>query len=438
MNEFLSHLFLIVLSSTQCSGWTLSTSYSSIITQRTQQIRLSTTNDSQAPASLPASPLSFTFEELSFYLGGKGRAQSCWELYRLGVDPLWFYNDTKKQEEESNHGGLLTNPGWTRERLQLVVKTQMMGTNAIHRLAQLYTSDSTTLCHINRSNDGTTKLLLKLKDGLEIETVIIPWEDRQRSTLCISSQVGCRQACVFCATGRMGILRSLTSDEILSQVYWANKVCRVENILPVDNIVFMGMGEPADNVPEVVRAANQLVDRNLFALSGKRVTISTVAPTPQAFADLAQAPVTLAWSVHASHDNVRKALVPTTRFTMLELREGLLSAMKGRSRSLQSIMLEVTLLNGINDNEHDALDLVEFSKPLIAAFPKLLVNLIPWNTIGASSGWAKDFQQPSMKRLSAFQQVLTTHGVLCRIRTTRGDDESSACGQLATNKKILK
>ena len=101
-------------------------------------------------------------------------------------------------------------------------------------------------------------------------------------------------------------------------------------------------------------------------------------------------------------------------------------------------MLEVTLLNGINDNEHDALDLVEFSKPLIAAFPKLLVNLIPWNTIGASSGWAKDFQQPSMKRLSAFQQVLTTHGVLCRIRTTRGDDESSACGQLATNKKILK
>jgi 23S rRNA (adenine2503-C2)-methyltransferase len=93
--------------------------------------------------------------------------------------------------------------------------------------------DVAHLTHVRTSKDGTTKLLLKLVDGLEVETVIIPWDDRKSSTLCVSSQVGCRQACAFCATGRMGILRSLSRDEILAQVYWANKVCRIDQIHPV-------------------------------------------------------------------------------------------------------------------------------------------------------------------------------------------------------------
>ena len=387
--------------------------------------------------TIPATTaLSMTFEQLSMYLGGKGRAQACWELYRLGVDPLWYYNSNNDQnEQEYNHDGLGT--GWTRKQLQTTLKASTMGADAIQRLAQLFTCSTTTLTHVSRSTDKTTKLLLRLQDGLQVETVIIPSKDR--CTLCISSQVGCRQGCVFCATGRMGILRSLTCDEILSQVVWANQACRLlEGLTEVDNVVFMGMGEPADNASEVVRAAHQLVDRNLFAISAKRITISTVAPTPQAFYELAQAPVVLAWSVHASMDSVRKKLVPTTKYTMDELREGLLVALDGRSRSLKSTMLEIALLEGINDNEHDALHLAEFCQPLIAAVPKLVVNLIPWNNIGATSGWATEFKQPSLERILAFQQVLTKHGVLCRIRMTRGDEEGSACGQLATKVTKIK
>jgi 23S rRNA (adenine2503-C2)-methyltransferase len=153
--------------------------------------------------------------------------------------------------------------------------------------------------------------------------------------------------------------------------------------------------------------------------------------------DLAHAPVVLAWSVHASHNAKRTMLVPTTRYTMQELREGFLAALKDRSRSLKSTMLEVTLLHGINDSEEDALHLVEFCQPMIAAVPKLVVNLIPWNNIGASTGLAKDLQQPLRERIDAYQQVLMNHGVLCYIRTTRGDDEGSACGQLATSREKL-
>merc|ERR1711935_1138646 len=148
---------------------------------------------------------------------------------------------------------------------------------------------------ISISPDGTTKLLLQLvSDGLEVETVIIPWDDRGRSTICVSSQVGCRQGCTFCSTGRMGRLRSLTTAEILAQMYWANKIQRLIpvhekdfknpiKIYPIDNCVFMGMGEPADNIPAVVKAASMMADGNLFQLAPRRISISSVAPNPKVF-----------------------------------------------------------------------------------------------------------------------------------------------------------
>lgn len=253
-----------------------------------------------------------------------------------------------------------------------------------------------------------------------------------------SSQVGCRQGCTFCATGRMGKIRSLSSDEILAQVYWGNKACRLNQIYPIDNIVFMGLGEPGDNVVQVVRTANILVDRQLFQLASRRVTISTVGPTPESFALLGEAPALLAWSVHASRDNVRKQLVPTTKYRMEELREGLIQALLGRSKRLRTIMLEVTLLDGINDNEVDAFHLCEFSKVILERVPgvKLVVNLIPWNDIGSVSGLPFDLRRPSMKRILDFQRVVVNSRIFCYIRTTRGDDESAACGQLATKKRL--
>ena len=234
----------------------------------------------------------------------------------------------------------------------------------------------------------------------------------------------------------MGKLRSLSSDEILAQVYWANKACRLKDIYSIDNIVFMGMGEPADNAEQVVRAAEILVDPYLFKLTSRRVTISTVGPTPESFAILGEAQAVLAWSVHASRDVVRKQLVPTTKYTMEELREGLIHALSGRSKRLRTVMLEVTLLDGINDNEEDAMHLIDFSRVILERVPgiKLIVNLIPWNDIGSTSGLPVELRKPSMERIMDYQRRLVQNGILCYIRTTRGDDENAACGQLATKK----
>ncbi|KAI2496638.1 hypothetical protein MHU86_17841 [Fragilaria crotonensis] len=122
---------------------------------------------------------------------------------------------------------------------------------------------------------------------------------------------------------------------------------------------------------------------------------------------------------------------------MEELRSGLLEGLQGRSRSLNSTMLEITLLSGINDSLEDAVSLIEFCRPIQEKVSKLVVNLIPWNNIGAPTGAASLFEQPSSENVSAFQKTLTDSGIRCYVRTTRGDDESAACGQLATKWKTL-
>ena len=232
----------------------------------------------------------------------------------------------------------------------------------------------------------------------------------------------------------MGKLRSLSSDEIIAQMYYATQVCRLNKIYPIDNIVFMGMGEPADNVDNVVRAANILTDRQLFQMAQNKVTISTVAPTPHAFRALAMAPVTLAWSVHAVRDELRRTLVPTTKYTMEELKNGFIEVLKERPQRLRTIMLEVALIDNVNDSVEDAAELAQFAQSMIRQVPgmKLVVNLIPWNDIG---NHPLNYKRPKHERVRAFQNALTERGIFTFIRTTRGDDESAACGQLATRKK---
>lgn len=271
----------------------------------------------------------------------------------------------------------------------------------------------------------------------------------------------------------MGKLRSLSSDEILAQVFLANKVCRIVNhhhhhhttnaddttslllrLPSIDNIVFMGMGEPADNADNVVTTALALTDGQKFKLAPSKVTISTVGPTPDAFRDLAQAaPCTLAWSVHAANDVLRKRLVPTTRHTMRELRQGLIDSllMKGSSGSA---MLEVALMADVNDTEEAALELVDLCQGLKEAVPgvKLTVNLIPYNNIEGDGDDSSNngsnnndiaalnpnyvFRKPSRESVLRFQSILVGRGgILTFIRSTRGDDESAACGQLATKRQ---
>ena len=440
--------------------------------------------------------LSLTLQELSNKLDGSGRAAVVWDCLRSGIDPNIYYNNNN-QDDMDNHSTVAVDDipiieAWldaTSSSIKLDDalsrmssqddehsilgrrQGQGLGATSWKRLQKLlhnnngeehdgvvYTIENTiaSLSHMKVSPDGTTKLLLKMKkDGLEVESVIIPWVDKGFSTLCISSQVGCRQGCTFCATGRMGKLRSLTADEILVQVYYASKVCRVvdnliktsgvqtnnnqQSLLPkVDNIVFMGMGEPADNAAAVVTVANTLADRRMFGLAQSKITISTVAPDPSAFITLGQAPAVLAWSVHAVDDKLRRSVVPTTKNKMEELRMGLVQALSSRSNKLRRTMLEVALIENVNDSDDDAQRLAVFAQSIMndVAGSKVVVNLIPYNAIDHPT-----YKTPSMESVLRFQKIITDHeggGVLCYIRTTRGDEESAACGQLATSKKKKK
>ncbi|KAL3943066.1 MAG: hypothetical protein SGBAC_002843 [Bacillariaceae sp.] len=391
------------------------------------------------------SPLACNLEELSKVLGGKGRAQNCWEALRLGVDPVWYFSSTAEDVLESEYAEGLRLKSWSRQEIQdsmsTLSVTNPLGKKATNLLNENFSSIEGEIAQLSKlsvSTDGTSKMLVKLlKDGLEVESVIIPWVDKGHSTLCISSQVGCRQACTFCATGRMGKYRNLSTSEILAQMHLGIKVCRLNGVFPINNVVFMGQGEPADNAESVVEAAKILADRELYQLSPRRVTISTVAPEPECFSKIGEAGVVIAWSVHASKQELREELVPTTRHSMSDLREGLITTLQGRSKRLRNLMLEVALIGGVNDSKEDALHLAQFCQPFFEEVKniKLFVNLIPWNDIGEATGPASTYKKPSMEQVIQYQNVLREHDILCYIRTTRGDEENAACGMLTTRKK---
>ncbi|GAX25065.1 hypothetical protein FisN_10Lu275 [Fistulifera solaris] len=163
-----------------------------------------------------------------------------------------------------------------------------------------------------------------------------------------------------------------------------------------------------------------------------KVTVSTVAPTPDAFQQFVHAPCVLAWSVHAANNELRRKLVPTTQYSMEDLRQGLIDTLLQRPmNNLRVVMLEVALMDGVNDSIKEADELAEFARVLMEQVPgcKLTVNLIPFNDIGQQL-----YRKPSEERVVAFQRRLWEHGIFTHIRNTRGDDESAACGQLATKK----
>ena len=438
-----------------------SSSSSSLNLSSSEKISPNADMKSESNANHYHSPLSMNLDELTTSLNGKGKAQAAWDCLRVGVDPLLFHNPSYPQQQLDNalslaDGNISARTSTskitsttqtqitTREQIQQHLparrQTQMLGGKALEALSRNYPSSLgiepslATLDQITRSNDGTTKLLLKLTNtNFFIETVIIPHPEWNKSTLCISSQVGCAQGCVFCATGKMGELGNLTSDQILIQLYYANKVCRVtEDLPPIDGIVFMGMGDASRNVAAVRKAVDVMTDRSCFALAPSKITISTVGPNPGVFAELAEADAVLAWSVHAVRDDLRKRLVPTTKYSMKELGDGLVQALTTRSKRLKSLMLEVTLMDGINDGAKEAEEMAAYALDLKSKVPgmKLIINLIPFNDIGYEM-----YRRASAENVAQFQKILVESGINTYVRTTRGDDESAACGQLATNKR---
>lgn len=274
------------------------------------------------------------------------------------------------------------------------------------------------------SFDGTRKWLFDVGSGNAVETVFIPEDDR--GTLCISTQAGCAMGCLFCSTGKQGFNRNLTTAEIIGQLWHAEKTLRDDAGVtdPADriisNVVLMGMGEPLQNLDNVIAALKLMLDDNAYGLSRRRVTVSTCGLTLQ-MDKLAQVvPVALAVSLHAPDDELRDMIMPINR------KHPLADLMAACKRYLAHaprdyITFEYVMLGGVNDSIAHAKALVKLVKGVSCKF-----NLIPFNPFADS-----DLKKPEAATVKAFQDYLMGQGIVTTIRKTRGDDIDAACGQLA-------
>ena len=275
--------------------------------------------------------------------------------------------------------------------------------------------------HVQRARDGTRKYLFRLADGEEIESVLIP--DDERLTACISTQVGCPLACRFCLTGLMGIRRNLIASEIVEQVLALQDGLELGE--RISNIVLMGMGEPLLNFPQVERALRILSDEYGANFSPRRITVSTAGHVPGirklAEADLG---VNLAVSLSATTDNIRDQIMPINRrWPIAEL----LSACRAYPLpNRRRLTFEYVMLDGANDSREDANRLARLLRGI-----RCKINLIPFNTAPELP------DRPSPREhVEAFQHILHDAGLTATIRESRGWDISAACGMLRVQKEI--
>jgi 23S rRNA (adenine2503-C2)-methyltransferase len=326
------------------------------------------------------------------------------------------------------------------------------------RLGAATTVGALTLEAVQEADGGLTrKALFRLRDGAVLETVLMIYPDR--ATVCVSTQAGCAMGCVFCATGRMGLLRNLTPGEIVEQALWASRELRrwqgaaapralaatapanddgqwwgaegepftervTRQVGRITNLVFMGMGEPFANYDRWWAAVERLHDPQGFNLGARSMTVSTVGLVP-GIMRLAEAPlpISLAISLHAPDDELRSELMPVNRrYPLAELMAATSTYVE---RTGRRVSFEYVLLQGKNDHPHQAIALAKLLRgrdaPAISH-----VNLIPWNPVpGAPLG------RSERERVVAFQRVLIDYGVACTTRVERGMAIAAACGQLA-------
>ena len=274
------------------------------------------------------------------------------------------------------------------------------------------------------SKDGTRKWLLALEDGQRVEMVFIPEKDR--GTLCISSQVGCALDCSFCATGKQGFNRNLSAAEIVGQVRLAVRSLKDVDLgrpKAVTNVVLMGMGEPLLNYDEVTAAIAVLLDDLGYGISKRRLTLSTagVVPAIRRLGEVTD--VALAVSLHAPTDELRDELVPINRrYPIAELLDACREYLS-RLGEWRSVTIEYTLMDDVNDRPEHARALAELLEDMK---DKVKINLIPFNPFPGSG-----YRRPSAQRVRDFQTFLLDRGFATMLRTTRGDDIDAACGQLA-------
>jgi 23S rRNA (adenine2503-C2)-methyltransferase len=269
-----------------------------------------------------------------------------------------------------------------------------------------------------KSKDGTEKFLWRLRDGEHIESVLI--SQKRRRTLCVSTQVGCRFKCPFCASGERGFKRNLSVSEITNQVLSAGKVCSCR----ISNIVFMGMGEPLDNYDNLVKAIRIINHPEGINIGSRKITVSTcgIIPGISKLKDVGLQ-IELSVSLHAADSALRDKLAPVNRKYPLQ---ALVEACKEYSEYTGRIItLEYTLISGMNDSPKDAEKLAQIARDL-----KAKVNVIGYNPVSKKSA-----AKPSMKNIHTFMQRLKKRGVTVTLRRSRGDDIMAACGQLAATKR---
>lgn len=271
------------------------------------------------------------------------------------------------------------------------------------------------------SKDGTQKWVMQMPGGSAVETVLIPEKDR--GTLCVSSQIGCSLDCSFCSTGKQGFNRDLSVAEIIGQLYVAfmsffEQGQRRER--KITNVVMMGMGEPLLNFDNVVDAMAIMMEDNAYGLSKRRVTLSTSGVVPMMDKLSEVSDVSLAVSLHAADDELRNELVPINKkypiASLMDATKRYLAKLPDRRKAT----IEYTLINKVNDEPIQARALARVLKDVPCK-----VNLIPFNPFPHSG-----YERPSNARVYRFRDELINAGFIVTIRTTRGDDIDAACGQL--------
>lgn len=304
------------------------------------------------------------------------------------------------------------------EQFTMLSKNLRERLNANFSLSNLY-----ELKHTQSKDGNTKKYLFKLSDGKIIESVLM--QSRDRTTLCLSSQSGCAMGCAFCATGRMGLKRNLTSGEMLEQVVFFQRLLVKTGHRLLSNLVFMGMGEPFANYENLKICLQLLNSPKAMQFGSRHMTVSTIGIIPKIMDFSMDFPqVNLAVSLHAPGNDLRSSLVPINKTYPVEK---LITACKDYIKSTnRRISFEYVLLNGINDDKKQAKELARLIRGMLCH-----VNIIAYNPINDSH-----YSPPSIERISDFSNVLREYGITATIRQSQGQEIQAGCGQLAGNSSL--
>jgi len=286
-----------------------------------------------------------------------------------------------------------------------------------------FTINAVKIANSQISSDQTVKNIFRLFDGKAVEGVLIP--SKQRTTACISSQVGCSLSCKFCATGRLERLRNLNADEMYDQVVLISNQAIDLYKTPLSNIVYMGMGEPLLNYRNVLQSIEKITSREGLNMSPQRITVSTagIAKMIKKLGD-DEVKFNLALSLHAANDNKRSLIMPINEQNSLASLKEALSYFYEKTGT--RVTYEYIIFNDFNDNLTDATELAEFCKHVPCK-----VNIIEYNPIEGGA-----FQQTTEEKLTAFIHYLERKNIIVNVRRSRGKDIDAACGQLA-NKNLV-